>query len=377
LTVASIPSKEKPQSLLALRLAVVLGYGFVGSLVLLIFLTMGLDSSTQRGVLALYICGAFLGALGLGWSLDRLVARPVQVLVQQVRSATVEGWPERLVVPVWRGEITELGLALEELRSRMVEKQEALNDLNQELEQRILERTRELEETQVQLIEAAKLAGLGQLATGVAHEVNNPTGIILTRTGFLLSVAKEEGLDAEVVEDLKVIESQARRVSTITRGLLDFGRRADGERMEVDLNEVIREAVGLLEYRAGEREVGLEVTCEDEPVLVWANKDQIAQVAFNLLSNALDASSSGGRVHLYSSQGGFTVEDAGHGISEPDRVRLFEPFFTTKAPGEGTGLGLSVSWRIVTDHGGTIVVETKEGVGTKMRVLLPQNARPQ
>jgi len=362
---------------LALRLAVVLGYGFVGSLVLLIFLTMGLEPSTQRGVLALYICGAFLGALGLGWSLDRLVARPVQFLVEQVRAATVEGWPDRLVVPAWRGEITELGVALEQLRSRMVEKQEALNYLNQELENRIQERTRELEATQAQLIEAAKLAGLGQLATGVAHEVNNPTGIILTRTGFLLSVAKEEGLDADLVEDLKVIESQARRVSTITRGLLDFGRRADEERMEVDLNEVIREAMGLLEYRALEREVGLEVACEDEPVVVWANKDQIAQVAFNLVSNALDASSAGGCVLLSSSRGEFSIKDDGHGISESDRVRLFEPFFTTKAPGEGTGLGLSVSWRIVTNHGGTIVVETKEGAGTTMRVLLPQHASSQ
>jgi len=375
--VASIPFRSKPKSLIALRFAVLLGYGLVGSLVLLIFLTQDLDSATQRGVRALYICGAFLGALVLGWSLDRLVARPVQLLVEQVRAATTHGWPERLEVPGWRGEITELGLALEELRSRMVEKQDALNLLNQELESRILQRTRELEDTQTQLIEAAKLAGLGQLATGVAHEVNNPTGIILTRSGFLLSIAEEEGLDPGVVDDLKVIESQARRVSTITRGLLDFGRRAECELSEVNLNTVIEEAGSLLKYRAVKRGVGLEVSCPDEPILVWGNKDQLAQVVFNLVSNALDASSQGGIVRVFTEPGEFTVEDDGEGIPEPNRSRLFEPFFTTKPPGQGTGLGLSVSWRIVTNHGGTIVVATEEGVGTKMRVVLPRHVSPE
>ena len=370
---ATIPRRPTPRSLLAFRLSVVLSYGFVGALLLVIFLTIGVEPSMRRGLRVLFLVGAFLGALGLGFILDRLVTRPVQHLVHQVRDAVGHGWSEALKVPRWRGEITELGNALEELRSAMVEKHEALGTLNAELEDRVRRRGEELEQAQTQLVEAGKLAGLGQMATGVAHEVNNPTGIVLSRAGYLLSIGKEEGLSEEILSDLKVIEDQTRRISKITRGLLDFARPAESVYAQVDLLALCQEVVGLLQHKASVGGVDLSIDSRStEPgAACWGSGDELGQVIFNLVANAIDATGPKGRVLLRPASGSLEVVDTGTGIPESDLGHLFEPFFTTKEPGKGTGLGLSISWGIVTGHGGTIEVESREGSGTTMRVILP------
>ncbi len=370
---ATIPRRPALRSLLAFRLSVVLSYGFVGALLLVIFLTIGVEPSMRRGLRVLFLVGAFLGALGLGFILDRLVTRPVQHLVQQVRGAVGHGWSEALEVPRWRGEITELGNALEELRSAMVEKQEALGDLNADLEDRVRRRSEELEHTQSQLIEAGKLAGLGQMATGVAHEVNNPTGIVLSRVGYLLSIGKEEGVPEEILADLKVIEDQARRISKITRGLLDFSRPAESVYASVELVVLCQEVVGLLQHKATSAGVELSIDSRSakEGATCWGSGDELGQVLFNLVANAIDATGPKGQVVLRPAPGSLEVEDTGSGIPKTDLEHLFEPFFTTKEPGRGTGLGLSISWAIVTSHGGTIEVDSKEGSGTTMRVILP------
>jgi signal transduction histidine kinase len=352
---------------------VVLSYGFVGALLLVIFLTIGVEPSMRRGLRVLFLVGAFLGALGLGFMLDRLVTLPLQHLVQQVRGAVDHGWSEALKVPRWRGEITELGNALEELRSAMMEKHEALGALNEELEDRVRRRGEELEQAQTQLVEAGKLAGLGQMAAGVAHEVNNPTGIVLSRAGYLLSIGKEEGLPEEVLADLKVIEDQARRISKITRGLLDFARPAKSVYARVDLLALCQEVVGFLQHKATAAGVDLSIdTCSTEKgATCRGSGDELGQVVLNLVANAIDATGPKGQVVLRPGPGSLEVVDTGTGIPEADREHLFEPFFTTKEPGRGTGLGLSISWAIVTGHGGTIEVDSKEGLGTTMRVILP------
>jgi signal transduction histidine kinase len=354
---------------------VVLSYGFVGVLLLVIYLTIGVEPSMRRGLRVLFLVGAFLGSLGLGFMLDRLVTRPITHLVHQVRDAVGHGWREALVVPRWRGEITELGNALEELRSAMVEKHEALGSLNAELEDRVLRRGAELERAQVQLIEAGKLAGLGQMATGVAHEVNNPTGIVLSRAGYLLSIGKEEGISEEILADLKVIEDQARRIGKITQGLLDFARPAESVYAQVDLLALCQEVVGLLQHKATSAGVELSIDSRSldatQNATCWGNRDELGQVVFNLVANAIDATGQTGRVVLRCAPGSLEVVDTGTGIPEADQGRLFEPFFTTKEPGKGTGLGLSISWAIVTGHGGTFEVDSKEGSGTTMRVIMP------
>jgi two-component system NtrC family sensor kinase len=352
---------------------VVLSYGFVGALLLVIFLTIGVEPSMRRGLRVLFLVGAFLGALGLGFILDGLVTRPVQHLVQQVRGAVGHGWSEALEVPRWRGEITELGNALEELRSAMVEKHEALGALNLDLEDRVRRRSEELEQAQAQVIEAGKLAGLGQMATGVAHEVNNPTGIVLSRVGYLLSIGEEEGVSEEILADLKVIEDQARRISKITRGLLDFSRPAESVYAQVDLLALCQGVIELLQHKATSAGVGLSLDSRSagQGATCWGSGDELDQVVFNLVANAVDATESKGQVILRPAPGSLEVIDTGSGIRKADLGHLFEPFFTTKEPGKGTGLGLSISWAIVTSHGGTIEVDSTEGSGTTMRVILP------
>ena len=371
--VATIPRRTSPRSLLAFRLSVVLSYGVVGALLLVIFLTVGVEPSMRRGLRVLFLVGAFLGALGLGFVLDRLVTRPVQHLVQQVRVAVGHGWSEALEVPRWRGEITELGNALEELRSAMVEKQEALGILNADLEDRVRQRSEALERAQAQLVEAGKLAGLGQMAAGVAHEVNNPTGIVLSRVGYLLSIGEEEGVSEEILADLGVIEDQARRISKITRGLLDFSRPAEGLYSQVDLLVLCQEVVDLLQHKAASVavELSIDAPLEGPAALCWGSGDELGQVAFNLVINAIDATGPKGQVVLRPAPGTLEVVDTGTGIPGASLGHLFEPFFTPKEPGRGTGLGLSISWAIVTSHGGTIEVESEEGSGTTMRVILP------
>jgi two-component system NtrC family sensor kinase len=371
--VATIPRRSAPKSLLAFRLSVVLSYGFVGALLLVIFLTIGVEPSMRRGLRVLFLVGAFLGALGLGFILDGLVTRPVQHLVQQVRGAVGHGWSEALEVPRWRGEITELGNALEELRSAMVEKHEALGALNLDLEDRVRRRSEELEQAQAQVIEAGKLAGLGQMATGVAHEVNNPTGIVLSRVGYLLSIGEEEGVSEEILADLKVIEDQARRISKITRGLLDFSRPAESVYAQVDLLALCQGVIELLQHKATSAGVGLSLDSRSagQGATCWGSGDELDQVVFNLVANAVDATESKGQVILRPAPGSLEVIDTGSGIRKANLGHLFEPFFTTKEPGKGTGLGLSISWAIVTSHGGTIEVDSTEGSGTTMRVILP------
>jgi signal transduction histidine kinase len=324
----------------------------------------------QKGLVLLFAVFAFVGGLAIAYTLDLLITRPVGRMVDQVRLAAERGWGEPITVPPWRAELTELGGALEELRAAVRSKEEALSVLNSQLEERVRIRGEELEAAQVQLVEAAKLAGLGQMASGVAHEVNNPTGIILSRVGYLLSIADEEGLDPDIIEDLSVVEHQARRVARITQDLLNFGRETGQDYSEVSLSEVVDLTLSLLGPVSKKTDVLLTANLDGSAV-AWGNRDQLEQVVFNLVKNALEASAPGGEVVVTTRPGEIVVEDGGDGIPADEISRIFEPFFTRKPVGEGTGLGLSVSYGIVTRHGGRIEVDSEEGAGTTMTVSLP------
>ncbi len=362
---------------LSLRLSAAVTLFIVGSLLMLEWVTRGFDTGAQQGVLAIYFVFALLGGVGLAWALDLLVTRPLGQVVGHVRTATREGWNLPTPIPRGRGEIAELAAALEDLRRRVVENQAALNELNEDLEDRVAKRTEELQNAQAQLVHAAKMAGVGQLGAGVAHEVNNPNGVILSRAGYLLSVADEEGLDPDVIEDLEIIESQSRRIAEVTGNLLKFGRRSVSARETLDLARVAGLIVELL-GRAAER-AGVSLQLEAQPqARVHGSRSELEQVAFNLVKNAIDASAEGGIVRIQAGPGSLIVEDEGSGVPPDVLPRIFEPFFTTKPVGRGTGLGLSVSYGIVTDHGGTIDAKSPgpSGRGTIFTVRLPQESTP-
>jgi signal transduction histidine kinase len=235
----------------------------------------------------------------------------------------------------------------------------------------------QLEEAQRQIIQTEKLSSLGTLVAGVAHEINNPIGIIANRVEVLRLEHEEQDLDDTLQEDLEVIHRQAKRVAEITTALLAYARQSSQEQLVLDLNAVVRSALLLWQPQA-EQLVRVETVLDEPLPPIMGNFTQLQQVVINLLSNALDATPAGSTIAVSTRSLGeppssvtLEVTDTGSGIPAEHLSRVFDPFFTTKPPGKGTGLGLSVCLGIVHDHHGTITVESQGGCGSTFIVTLP------
>jgi len=235
----------------------------------------------------------------------------------------------------------------------------------------------QLEEAQRQIIHTEKLSSLGTLVAGVAHEINNPIGIIANRVEVLRLEHEEQGLDDTLTEDLEVIHRQANRVAEITTALLAYARQAPEEQILLDLNAVVRTALLLWQPQA-EQLVSVQTVLEEPLASIMGNFTQLQQVVINLVSNALDATPAAGTITVSTRRVGepastvvLEVADTGIGIAAEHLSKLFDPFFTTKPPGKGTGLGLSVCLGIVHDHHGTITVASQPGGGSTFLVTLP------
>ena len=235
----------------------------------------------------------------------------------------------------------------------------------------------ELKEAQAQLIHSAKLASVGTLAAGVAHEINNPTFAITGRAEMFLEMLKKADdkylRSQHALDDMETIVNEGMRISSIVRHLLDYSRRSDVQ-VEVSLDKVMDDAAALLNGKLSNKGIQIVREYQESPT-VNVVTNQLQQVFMNLLINALDATPTWGTITL-----GCTVEngmakayvrDTGIGIPEDIRSRIFEPFFTTKGVGNGTGLGLFLCHKIVLDHHGEIMVESVEGEGTTFWVELP------
>lgn len=239
----------------------------------------------------------------------------------------------------------------------------------------------EIQSSQRQLAQAAKLASIGELAGGVAHEINNPITAILS-TASHLEARRKAALPERDRKSLGLIAREAERVSGIVRNLLIFSRQSRLELGPVDVNEQIRMATSLLDYRLRESPVHFRQDLSKELPLVLADANRLTEVFVNLLTNALDAMPKEGGLTVRTSRNpnganGIRIEvtDTGSGIPPEDLPRIFDPFFTTKEPGKGTGLGLSISHGIIKDHKGEIWAESTPGTGTTFFVTLPQEAR--
>ena len=226
------------------------------------------------------------------------------------------------------------------------------------------------------LVQAAKLAAVGEMAAGVAHELNNP---LTTVTGFVDLTLQDMPADSTFRPDLELVLREARRARDVVRRLLDFARQAESTRASADLGGVLGDVIELTRHLMHTN--GVQLQKEIPPGLRWVSMDhnQMKQVFLNLFHNALQAMPGGGtlQVHVREEQRGdrawltTSVRDNGQGIDPRIKDRLFEPFFTTKGDQGGTGLGLSVTYGIVTDHGGTIDVESQPGKGSAFIVRLP------
>jgi len=219
-----------------------------------------------------------------------------------------------------------------------------------------------------------KLAAVGRLAAGVAHEINNPLTGVLT---FAHLLRDKENLDEQDREDLDLIVRETSRAAQIVRGLLDFARERPAEKRPLDLNVVLRQTLQLLGNREAFQHVTVVEHFEDSLPPVSGDTHQLQQVFLNLCLNACEAMADGGTLTLTTRvEGGMVcveVADTGCGIKQEHLDQIFEPFFTTKPVGKGTGLGLSVSYGIVQEHGGRVEVSSQVGRGTTFRVLLPRD----
>ncbi len=243
---------------------------------------------------------------------------------------------------------------------------------NEELEHKVIERTRELKMAQDQLVQSEKLASIGQLASGVAHEINNPIGVIL---GFAQVLCKRVKDDDPLYKPLQSIEREALRCKAIVHNLLDFARRTTPSLQPLDVNRVLETTCELVNHQLTGQGTTLVKAYDPGLPTIMGDANQLQQVFTNLIMNAHQAMHDGGELRITTRQLGDEVHvlfaDTGAGISRDNLKRIFDPFFTTKEVGQGTGLGLSVSYGIIQNHGGTIEVESKSGVGSVFVVRLP------
>jgi len=256
--------------------------------------------------------------------------------------------------------------------------------------QRLQETVRQLRQTQIELkarmdaqraaenrlIQAAKLAAVGEMAAGIAHELNNP---LTTVTGFTELILNDLPADAPTRMELEMVQREARRAVDVVRRLLDFSRQGERVRTRADLNEIVEDVIALTAHLIQTSGVQLVLELGGDIPWVSVDRNQMKQVLLNLIHNALQAMPNGGSLFLSTgtrsrddrSWALMSVRDTGSGISTEDRERIFEPFFTTKGERGGTGLGLSVTYGIVTDHGGVIDVESEIEKGSTFTVWLP------
>ncbi len=329
-----------------------------------------------------------LAAISVGLLLHRLIYLPLKDL--ESGAHTVSAGDLDHSIPVRSDDdfgrvaasFNQMTLALKSARSEVQE-------LVQTLETKIEEKTRALGIAQAEVAQGEKLAAIGQLASGIAHELNSPLTGILTFTSLLRKKMTQGSPDAE---DLDLVIRETKRCASIIRRLLDFAREKIPVNGLVNLNQLIDDTVRLIDRPASLAHVEIRTNLDADLPLIWGDADLIKQVLLNVIVNAEQAITGAGTVTVESrvfvvgastDPGGkgppmveIAIKDTGCGIAEANLQRIFDPFFTSKEVGKGTGLGLSVSHGIVKSHGGEIKVESVVGTGSTFRIYLPISAPP-
>lgn len=239
-----------------------------------------------------------------------------------------------------------------------------------------------LRKTQDKLVQSEKLSAVGQLAAGVAHEINNPLNTIL---GYIQVLQKTTSMEEPSFRFIKTMEEETNRMAKIVRELLDFARESRMELLPCSVNTLLKDTLMLCESHF-KNSIDMDIHLDDHLPEIQADKNRLKQVFINLILNSVQAMPGGGKLTLRTQS--FPEEylsirkpciviqfsDSGHGIAKENLTKIFDPFFTTKETGKGTGLGLSLAYGIIQQHGGDIFVESEEDKGTSFKVVLPVNA---
>lgn len=268
----------------------------------------------------------------------------------------------------------EMARDLEIQRDKIEQKNQEIRQWNETLEQRVRDKTDELARAQEVVLRARRLAGLGVLGAGVAHEINNP---LTSAHGFLQIVLRDEELAERHRRSLEQVQTSTGRIREIVQELLKLADSQSGPpRGRVDVGRIVQRAAQLAEAAMGSQRVDLAVDLEDGLPAVTGNAEQLTEVLLHLIRNALRALDTGGRIRVRGRGTGrqfvtLEVEDNGRGIPPEMIDRVFDPFFTTKDDWEGRGLGLSVVHKIIEDHGGRLDLWSEVGQGTRVTLVLP------
>ena len=255
--------------------------------------------------------------------------------------------------------------------------------LSKRMVHRISMADQEKEMMDKQIIETGKLASIGSLAAGIAHEINNPVAIMVEEAGWIKDLLEEEEFSEsenlkEFERALKQIKNQGQRCKEITHKLLSFARKTDSRVQETHINELLSELIALSEQRAKYAKISIHTDFQNDLPVTYLAQSEVQQVLLNLINNAIDAMESRGgeltiSTHFEFEKDAIVIEvsDNGPGIPEANLSRIFEPFFTTKSVGKGTGLGLSICYGIIQKMGGQINVESVIDSGTTFSIRLP------
>jgi two-component system, NtrC family, sensor kinase len=324
-------------------------------------LMLALGIMLAAGIVALFVRGYVIKPLGAILSATRRIAKGD--LKYRVRMRRTD-------------EIGQLAASFNRMTTSLQDAQADLQQLNENLERQVEDRTTALKSAQAQLIQSEKMSSLGKLAASVAHEINNPLAGILTYAKLLIRMHEEGELTEKAREsctrNLRLVQRETERCSAIVRNLLDFARQRSPSLKEVDVSTVVEEALSLLAHRLLMQNVALEKDLPPMP-LIKADFGQLRQSFVNIALNACEAMTKGGRLAVTARTEGRTIEvrfaDTGPGIAPENLSHILDPFFTTKE--KGTGLGLSVVYGIIDRHGGTLDVESNLGQGTTVTVRLP------
>lgn len=367
--------------------------GSISSVVIFLGVLVAVD------VLVFFLYGDYL--------LRQMILKPVRALVRGAEAIAREDYSRPIQVDA-APELERLAAVINEIADQLIQNQKRLSDNIQSLN----EVNRALTEARDELVRAEKLASAGQLAAGIAHEIGNPLGAIL---GYMEVAERRPKIGQELLDDMR---REARRIDRIVKGLLDYARPRQPAPRPIEVNEVVRGALELVESQGHFKEIELVLEFADGPTTVHADPHQLEQIMVNLLLNAAQAvDGTGGRIirvstetipfegtapparrrddppgidyshlrRLQARREGLTpppfssgtrvvriaVADNGPGIPLEIMDRVFDPFFSTKETGQGTGLGLAVSARLIEGMGGTIRVDSSEGDGACFSILLP------
>lgn len=303
---------------------------------------------------------------------QKYVCQPVQRLVRHTERLA-RGDLDVRIENVPTDEFGDLGKSFNSMASSLEQAQLELRDWAATLEQKVEKRTEEIQEMQAQLVQSAKLASMGELVAGIAHEINNPLGGILM---FSSLAAKNPELPPQVKDNLEVVVSETRRCAKIVRGLLEFSRESIPEKRRDSINRIIKQTLRLVSQQTLFQDIEMQCHYDDGLPDLYLDPDQVQQVFFNMFINAAQAMPDGGTLLIRTGledEGSLVkieVGDNGQGIDKEDLNKIFDPFFSTKSK-KGFGLGLSISYGIINNHGGKISAQSELGKGTTFTILLP------